>query len=373
MKYFDYGATTPVDKTILEAYNTTTNHFFANATSVHRLGQESFYMYEKATQEIKTLLNIPHHNVVYTFNATEANNLAILGYVKGYKKGKIITSKIEHASVFEVMKQLEKTYEVIYLDTDETGHINIDQFKQVLSNEVILVSIMWVNNVVGTIQDIQTIIECLKSYPKVRLHVDAVQGLGKIHPQFRLEDIDLFTFTAHKMYGPKGIAALCYQEDMQLHSLLYGSSAQFGIKPGTFDLSLVVCLAKTLKMQLGLIDTHHPYVKTLWLMLYQAFKTMEGVIINTPQQAINYYVFNVSIQNVLGETMVHHLEQEGIYVSTGSACSSKLAKPEKTIYAMTQDEKRAQSSIRITLSHLTTIEDVEALINSMRKIVKQYV
>lgn len=371
MIYFDYTATTPIDDEVLEAYVKASKTFFANSTSIHKLGQQSNHMIEVASNTIKDTLSLQSHKLIYTANATEANNMAILGVVNKYRntKSKIITSKIEHASVFNLYKELEKDFECIYLDVDESGQIDIDELEKTIDKDTILVSLMWVNNIVGSVQNIKRVIEIVNKYPKCKLHVDGVQGLGKVKPDFKFSDIDLFTISAHKLYGPKGIAGLFIKEGLEICPVFFGSSNQYSIKPGTMDVSLVVAMAKTIKKYCGLLDENSKKVKDLFLYLLDKVENNEylkkRIIINTPNANISYYVFNVSYPGLRGETIVHKFEEKEIYVSTGSACSSKLAKPEKTILAMTKDEKRATSSVRISLSPLCTYEQIDELVKVM--------
>jgi cysteine desulfurase len=367
MIYLDYAATTPVDKEVLDAYIKTTNNFFANASSLHKMGQESNYMYEVAIKEIQKTLNI-EHDIVFTANATEANNLGILGIAGKYDSGKIITTKIEHPSVYNVMKHLEDKFDVVYLDVDKQGIIDLKQLEKELTKDTIIVSIMWVNNIIGTIQPIDKVIQLIKKFPKVKLHVDAVQGLCKAIPNFDVTDIDLFTFSTHKIYGPKGIGGLFIKKNLELDKRLFGSPVQMGVKPGTFDLSLIVATAKSFKKFYPTTLERQNYVKKLWEKLFNALNTNPKIVINTPKENINYYIFNFSLPSINGETIVHALEQEEIYISTGSACSSKLKKPEKTIFAMTNDEKRSTTSVRISLSHLVKNEEIDAVIKCINKL-----
>lgn len=369
MIYLDYTATTPVDEEILETYIKTTHSFFANTSSLHKLGQESNYMYEKASNELINTIGLKDYNVVFTSNATEANNLSILGIVNKYKSGKIITTKIEHPSVYEVMKSLEDRFEVVYLDVDKNGIIDLEQLKNTIDNNTILVSIMWVNNIVGVVEPIEEVIKILKNYKKTKLHVDAVQGICKIVPNFNFNDIDMFTFSTHKLYGPKGIGGFFYKKGLTFAKTLYGSSVQFGIKPGTFDLSLIVSTTKVFKKYYPLTKINHENVKDKFDYLYKELENISKIHINTPKTDISNYILNISIPNNNGETIVHYLEQNDIYVSTGSACSSKLKQPEKTILAITKSEDYATSSIRISLSTLTTFDELDSLI----KKIKQYV
>ena len=367
MKYFDYTATTPVDSEILETYIKTTNNFFANASSLHKLGQRSNMMYTKAIEQLNETLDLTNHNVVFTSNATEANNLGILGICEKYEKGKIITTSIEHPSVFETIKSLEGKYEVVYLDITKDGVINLEQLKNEINNDTILVSIMWVNIIIGTIQPINEVIEIVKKYSKTKLHVDMVQGFCKVVPNFKYNDIDLMTFSTHKIYGPKGIGGLIYKNNIILSKRLFGSNMQNGVKPGTIDLALICSAVKSFKKFLPLTINHYNDVKQKHKYLRDNIKN-NNLVINTPINNISYYILNISIPYINGETIVHMLESNEIYVSTGSACSSKLKKPEKTILALTKSEKLATTSIRISLSHLTTYSELDELIEILNRI-----
>lgn len=357
--YFDYTATTKMDEDVLKAYLEIQNKYYANTTSLHSFGQKCNNIYEQMKNEIRSILNVSGE-IVFTSNATEANNLGILGLI-GDKKGKLITTKIEHPSVYEVFRTLEtQGYEVCYLDVLENGLIDIDMLEKEMNKDVILVSVMWVNNIVGAVQPIDKVIQILKKYPKAKLHVDAVQGICKIKPTFNFADIDTFSLSAHKFYGPKGIGALVYKKNITLKPRLFGSTAQQGIKPGTFDLGLVVGMTKALKKYYNEINEHFCYVKKLNEYIITKI-TNNNIVINS-NEICSPYIINISIPKILGETVVHIFESKEMYVSTGSACSSKLRKPEKTIYAMTKSEELAQTTIRISLSHLTTYDEADKLL-----------
>ena len=363
--YFDYTATTPIDSEVLDTYVMIEKKYFANTTSLHLLGQKANNIYEQMKDEVRKILRVDDE-VIFTSNATEANNLAIFGVVEG-KRGKIITTKIEHPSVYNVYKELEKEgYDVKYLDVNEKGLIDINELEKEMSNDVLLVSIMWVNNIMGAIEPINEIINIVKKYKHAKLHIDGVQGITKIKPDFNLNDIDLFTMSAHKFYGPKGIGLLLYKKNIDLSKRLYGSSSQNGVKPGTFDLGLVVCATKALKKYMNSCDEHYEYVKKLNDYLRKGI-TNNKIIINSSECA-SPYIFNISIPSIKGETLVHILEEKEMYVSTGSSCSSKLLKPEKTIYAITHSEEYAKTTIRISLSFLTTFTEIDELLKVLNNL-----
>lgn len=368
MIYLDYTATTPMDSEIIDLYARIEKDFFANSSSLNKLGQRSDFMINKCKDEIFETLNIRDSDIIFTANATEANNLAILGYLKKYRSGHIITTKIEHPSVFEVFKHLEEIgFNVTYLDIDSNGHIKLDELKEALTKDTLLVSIMWVNNIIGSIQPIDKVIEILKDYPKCKLHVDCVQGLCKVMPNFDYNDIDLLTFSAHKIYGPKGIGALIKRKNVEVGKVLYGSSAQLGLKPGTMDVGLVACTCKAVKKYYPKTLDNFKYVQKLQRELVDGLSKIKGLQINYIGESP--YIVNISIPNQNGETTLHKLEAYDIYVSTGSSCASKLKTPEKTILALTKDESLALSSIRISMSHLTKEEEINELINVLGRIV----
>lgn len=367
MIYLDYAATTPIRKEVMDVYIKTQNNFFANTSSLHKLGQESNFMFEKAKEELLDLLKLKNHDAIYTSNATEANNLGIFGVVKKHTAGKVITTKIEHPSVMEAIKEIERlNFQVVYLDVDKNGVIDLNQFEREMDNSVILVSIMWVNNIVGSIQPIEKVIEILKPYKKAKLHVDIVQGLGKCIPLFDYNDIDLMSFSTHKIYGPKGMGCLLYNNKLDLERCLFGSLSQKGIKPGTIDLALVVATTKAVKMCLEDLDTNFKYVQNL-NNYFRENLCNDKIIINSSTDG-SPYIINMSIPTVYGETIVHMFENEDIYISTGSACSSKLRKIEKTIYAMTKNEELSKTAVRISFSYLSfkaEVDKVMLLLNSL--------
>lgn len=370
MIYLDYTATTPVDDEILDTYIKSTKTFFANSSSIHMLGQRSNHMIEVCSQTIFGCLDIKNHNIIYTTNATEANNIGILGYCNKYRgQGKkIITTKIEHASVFNVFKSLENDFDVCYLDINQNGLVDLDKLEKEMDKNVVLISIMWTNNIIGTIQNVKEIINIVKRYKTAKLHVDCVQGICKVEPDFDFNDIDMFTISSHKIYGPKGIAALLVKRSIELNPIIYGSNAQFGLKPGTMDVALISAFAKAIKKYTVLIDKNREYVKRLWLRLYEGLKNNKKIVINTPRDNISYYIMNISIPGVKGETTIHKLENYEIYISTGSACSSKIEKPEKTVLALTKSNDLALSAVRISLSFLTKDEEIDEFIKVMELI-----
>ena len=377
MIYLDYAASTPVDEEVLANYCSVESKFFANITSLNMLGQKENYMYESLSADSLNSLGFKNHDIIYTSGATEANNIGLFGIANKYSSGTIITTKIEHPSVYEVMKSLESRFNVIYLDINSDGIIDINEFEKAMTKDTILVSIMWVNNIIGSIQPIGDVIRIMKKYPKAKLLVDATQGIGKIRPNFNIDDVDMFTFSTHKIYGPKGIGCLIKKKGLELSKLLQGSHSQYNLRPGTFDLALISATNLAIKKVIANLDNHYNYLKELYMYLYNGIKDIKEVVINSPLKYTSYSCMSISILNkgkfVKSETILHYLEQSEIYVSIGTSCSSKLAKPEKTILALTGDIDRSYSNVRISISHLTTYEEIDKLIEVLKKYGELYV
>lgn len=373
MIYFDSTATTKPTKEILELYNKISLEYWYNSSSAYTMGIKSNNLLQKSIEVVKEVLKLKDHNVIYTSGATEANNLAIHGICNNYinQNKRVITTKIEHPSVFNVFKSLETLgFDVVYLDIDSNGIINLNQLKESLTKETVLVSIMWVNNIIGSIQPINEVINILKEYPRCKLHVDAVQGLGKIKNNFDFNQVDLFTMSSHKLEGIKGSGALIYNNKINLISHIQGANQQLGIKPGTVDLASAVTTSKTIQNVYKNLDNNYNYV--LELNKYLRNKLNESnIIINSPVKNVSPYIVNISIKEHNAETIMHHLEQKEIYVSIGSACGSKTKKPEKTIYALTNDLTLATTSIRISLSHHNTKEEIDTLIKELKEYLKK--
>lgn len=369
MIYFDSTATTKPTKEILELYNKVSSEYWYNPSSAYNVALKANNLLIKSQNIVKESLGVANHNVIFTSGATEANNLAIFGICNNYLKDtkRIITSKIEHPSVYNVFKRLEEIgFDVIYLDVNEFSIVDLEQLKSSLNKDTILVSIMWVNNIIGSIQPIKEIVKILKDYPRCKLHVDSVQGLGKIKPDFNFNEIDLFTMSSHKLEGIKGSGALIYNNKINLTNHLVGANQQLGIKPGTIDLASSVTCAKTIQNAVKYQSEHFNKVLELNKYLEKKIKEIDQIAINTNTKYASPFIFNISIKEFNAETIMHYLEQKEIYVSIGSACGSKTKKPEKTIYAITNDQLLSTTSIRISLSHLNTFEEIDILVDELR-------
>ena len=367
MIYLDYSATTPVNESVLFSFNALNLEFIGNANSNHLLGINANNLINGATKQIKNLLKIDNCDVIYTSSSSEANNLALKGICLKYQnRGKhIITTKFEHSSINEVLKYLETIgFSVSYVESDSNGLINIDNLKSLLREDTILVTINHINSEIGIKQNIEEIGELLKNYSKCFFHVDMTQSIGKVSTN--LENVDLFSFSAHKIYGLKGIAALVKKKKIMLEPLIHGGNSTTIYRSGTPAHPLIAALAKALRLSITDLDKNYQYVQKLNLYLQDKLKEITGIFINSNEYCIPH-ILNISVSGVKSETLMRALSDEGIFVSTKSACSDENSYSE-SVYNLTHDLERSKESIRISLSYLTTYEELNKFIETLKEI-----
>ena len=369
--YLDYAATTPICEEVLESYCKLLKECYANSDSIHDSGTKASNYLKQARKQISNLLNCKENEIIFTSGSTESNNLAIKGVAFAYQnRGKhIITSKIEHPSIIESCKQLEEYFgfEITYLDIDAKGKIDLDQLKRSLRKDTILVSIMAVNNEMGSIQDIKRISKIIKENSTALYHVDATQSMCK--EKLDLSYADLYNFSSHKFYGLKGSSALIKKEKVRLMPILSGGQQENGYRGGTVNWISHVMLAKSLRLGLENIDEHYKYVKKLKEYLKEKLQNIDGFVVNSPTESTPY-ILNIYFKNKRGEVVMNALSNQGIYISTKSACSSRSKEYSSSIYELTKDHTVSKNSLRISLSHLTTIEELDIFVNKLKEIVE---
>ena len=369
MIYLDYAATTPVDKRVLESFDRTSIEYIGNPNSLHTEGVKAKKLMEAAVSQVATLLNVKENEVIFTSGATESNNLAINGVVEKYKdRGKtIITTKLEHSSILETVNYLEKNgYNIKYVKLDDNGLVDINNLKELLNDDVILVSICEVNSEIGIIQNINEIGEILKEYPRIIFHVDGTGAIGKKHVD--LSNIDLYSFSAHKIYGLKGVGVLVKKENITLEPIIHGGKSQSIYRGGTPALPLIVSTAKALKLVLSDLDYNISYVKELNSRLISGLKEVDGVSINS-NSVSSPFIVNFSVVGLKPETLLHALEEDEIYISTKTACSTDDYSI--GVLELTKDMERAKSSLRVSLSHLTKENEIDYFLTKLEeKIIK---
>ena len=373
MIYLDYSATTPVNEQVLDTFNKVSLNYIGNANSLHKLGLESKKIMNKSTEIVKEVLNLNNHEVIFTSSATEANNMAIKGIVESYQnRGKhIITTKLEHSSVLETFSYLEKKgYEVSYVKINEDGTVDLDDLQNLIRKDTILVSICHVNSEVGILQEIKKINKVIKDKNNLTFfHIDGTQAIGKIN--VAIKDIDLYTFSAHKFYGLKGIATLIKKKNINITPLIHGGKSQTDFRSGTPTIALMASLSKALKIAYTDFDKKYNLVENLNEQLVKNLKNNENIIINSSSTSIPH-IINISIPGIKPETLLHYLEQKDIYISTKTACS-KDNSDSLTLTTLNKDKLISSSSIRISISHLTKNDEIEMFTNVLNQAIKDLI
>ena len=359
MIYLDYSATTPVDDRVLDTFVKVTRDYIGNPNSLHELGVEAKKLIDASTKQIADILKVKESEVIYTSGASEANNMAIKGICFKYKnRGKhIITTTLEHSSVLEVFKYLESEgFEVSYAKLDENGVVDIDELKKIIRDDTILVSICSVNSEVGVRQPVEEIGLLLKDYPKLYFHSDVTQSIGKEKVDFT--NIDLASFSGQKFYGMKGVGCLIKKETIILESLIHGGKSTTVFRSGTPATALIVSLAKAMRLAYENYEEKRRKVSELNKYLIDGLSKL-NIDINSNDKCIPHIV-NLSLRNIKSETMLHALEKDNIYISTQTACSQ--GNYSLAVFSVTNDKEKASRSIRISLSHLTTKEEIDKFI-----------
>lgn len=369
MVYLDYAATTPLHQDVLKTYYQLLNNYFYNADSIYSQGIEVNRLMEKSRQLIANALSVKDDEIIFTSCGSEANNMAIKGIAFQYQnRGKhIITTSIEHSSVYETCKELEDVFgfEVTYLPVDKTGHISIEDVKNSIRKDTILISVMYVNNELGSIQPINEIKMLLKDFPLIKFHVDMVQALGKM--PIHLDGIDCASFSAHKIYGLKGSGLLYKNKKTTLVPLINGGQQEFSLRGGTSNACTNIVLAKTLRLALENASEKEKYVKELNQYLKEELKKLDDVVINTGGLSSSH-IINFSCAGYKPEVILHALEEKDILISTRSACSSHTSDVSRIMKQLHIDEDIAKSALRISISDLTKKEELDKFIYCLKEI-----
>lgn len=373
MIYLDNGATTKPHPEVLESFQKVSENYFANPSSIHELGGTVSDLQSEARKQIAQILGVEPEEIVFTSGGTEGNNLAIKGIALEHQnRGKhIITSKVEHPSVYNTCKSLETLgFEVTYLPVNRHGIVDVEDVKQALRDDTVLVSIMHVNNEIGSIQPIEAIADLLIEYPKVFFHIDAVQSLGKVPLDLSHEGIDLATFSGHKINGLKGTGVLYVNKGTTLFPLFHGGGQEFGIRSGTENVAGNVAFAKALRLIKEKEQAKRHELNEIRMKLYEALEQMEGVEMNSPKEGAPHIV-HVSVPGFKPEVIIHALYDQGIVISTQSACSSKREEESRVLKACGHDRKRASSGLRITLSYDTTEAEVQTFLQAFERVLNE--
>ena len=370
MIYFDNAATTKIYDDALTSYVQVSQKFFGNPSSLHQLGVDAYQVLTKARAQVASLLSVQPEEIFFTSGGTESNNWAIKGTAleKSVFGKHIITTKIEHPSVIQTCKQLERFgFEVTYLDVDSKGIVSVDQLKESIRKDTILVSVMAVNNEVGAVQPIAEIAQVLEAFPSIHFHVDAVQAVERASQLLAIGRIDLLSLSAHKFHGPRGVGIMYKKFGRKIQALLTGGGQEKGERSTTENLPGIVATTKALRMALE----EESVTGELRSQLWKELATKSEIRIFSPEDGASH-VLCFAIKGVRGEVVVHAFENHGIYISTTSACSSKKADSSSTLYAMDVPNEWATGAVRVSFSNDNTKEEVEQFIDVLHQLMKQF-
>lgn len=374
--YLDYAATTPMDERVAKKmmeYMTRDGIFGNPASRSHRFGWQAEEAVDIARNQIAELIGADAREIVFTSGATESDNLAIKGAAHFYQtKGKhIITCKTEHKAVLDTCRQLEREgFEVTYLEPEDNGLIDFAKLEAAIRPDTIIISIMHVNNEIGVIQDI-TRIGALCRAKKIIFHVDATQSVGKIPVNVKEMNVDLMSFSSHKLYGPKGIGGLyvCRKPRVRLEALIHGGGHERGMRSGTLPVHQIVGMGEAYRIAKEEMDSEMARITLLRDRLYNGFKDMEEVYVNGSMEQRVGNNLNISFNFVEGESMMMSLRD--IAVSSGSACTSASLEPSYVLRALGRNDELAHSSIRFSLGRWTTEEEIDYTIDLVKKAVNK--
>jgi len=370
--YLDNGASTKVDPRVVKVMIPYFNEKYGNASSLHEFGNEASLSLEKARGIIAKKIGAKREEIIFTSGGTESDNLAIIGAAQGGKiKGKnhIITSNIGHPAVLNTCKELEEQgFDVTYLKVNKQGFIEPKDVKNAITSKTILVSIMHANNEIGTIQPIREIGQICKDM-RVLFHTDAVQSFTKVSIDVRKDNIDLASFSSHKIHGPKGIGALYVRKGIKLKKIIHGGKHEFNLRPGTENVAGAVGFAKAVQL-VKKADLER--ILTLRNKLINVvLKNIPKVSLNGSKQNRLCNNANICFNDVEGETIGMYLSMKGVATSTGSACASKSLSPSKVLMAIGLNHTQANSSVRMTLSKFTTEKEINYVLKVLPKLIKK--
>lgn len=367
MIYLDYAANTNVDKRVLKKYNEITLKYYANPNSTHSLGLKAKNKIEKSTEKVAQYFNTKKENIIYTSGATESNNLVITGLAESNTKNKrhIIISSIEHKSIIAPCNALiDKGYEITMIPLDKDGKVDLEILKKSIRKDTLLVSIIGVDSELGTIQPIEEIGKITKQH-NVLFHTDLTQGIGKI--KINYENIDFLTFAPHKFFGLNTIGVLINFNNVKLIPLIKGGKSTTIYRSGTPSPANVLSLEKALEIAMNNMEKRTKKVKKLKEYLINELLKIDDIHINTPKCSIPH-ILNFSIKNA--NDIVEKLNKKNIYVSTKSACSETQSMS-NSVFSITKNKTYAKNSIRVSISHLTTIKELKKFIKVLKEIINE--
>lgn len=363
--YLDNSATTAVSAAAAAKASEMMTQIYGNPSSLHGMGVDAEREVEAARDSIAEALGVMSKNILFTSGGTEANNTAIFGTAQALRRrgSRIIISSVEHSSVYESVARLKESgFDVQYAPVEGSGVIRLDELEALLTPQTILVSVMAVNNETGSVQPTEQIARLVhRLSPEAYFHVDAVQAFCKMVLKPKKWGVDLMTVSAHKIHGPKGIGALYLRDGARIIPLLYGGEQQKKLRPGTESTPLIAAFGEAVRE--ADIAGNLQAIRELNAYAMERLSGIDSVCLNSPPDALPY-IINLSVEGIRSETMLHHLEGYGVYISSSSACAK--GKPSYVLSAMGLNRERVDSSVRVSFSKFSTREDIDALIEGLQ-------
>lgn len=377
MIYFDNSATTPIYPQVLDTYMKTSQRIIGNPSSLHDLGSQANRLLEQARKQIAQLIQVEANEIYFTSGGTEGDNWVLKGTAIEKKTfGRhIIISDIEHPAVSETAQQLAQNgFELSVAPVDENGFVKVDELAKLIRKDTILVSVMAVNNEVGSIQPISEISACLENHPTIHFHVDAVQAIGRVDQDLWLTPrVDFATFSAHKFHGPRGVGFIYWKHGRKLAPLLNGGGQEKNFRSGTENVAGIVAMAKALRLYQDKIAEKPQYMATIRQYLIESLEQYPNVTVFS-RETENFapHILCFALKGVRGEVLVHALEEKQIYTSTTSACSSRKKIAGSTLHAMKVPDTLATSAIRVSLDDSNTIAEAEQFMIIFNQLYKKF-
>ena len=383
--YLDYGATTPVSREVFLAMEPYFSEKFGNASSIHFMGEEAAQTVQKAREQVAEYLGAAPEEIIFTSGATESNNLTIKGVAKKFhaqnpgKKPHIITTKIEHHCVIDSIKSLEEAgqIEATYLGVSNEGIVELEELKSAIKENTILISVMYVNNEIGTVQPIKEIGRLIKELndkreQKILFHTDAVQAVNYFDCEVGNLGVDFLSFSGHKIYGPKGVGVLYVKKGSSLARIQDGGSHEFGLRAGTLNVPGIVGVGEAIEQIRKEKEKNAEFVKKLRDKLIAGIlENIPGAYLNGSREMRSPNNANLRFDNVEGEALLYALSFEGIAVSTASACASKSLKPSHVLSALGLPPEQAHGSVRITLGKYLEEEDINYVLEIFPRVIEK--
>lgn len=368
MIYMDNAATTRPLPSVLETFQQVSETYYYNTASIHQAGRKADELLTLSRRQILDIADLNSYDCIFTSGATESNNIAIQS-VLGRKKqfgSTILVSELEHPSVINVIDALKDDFEVKFIRTTWNGSVDLSHLTELLDDDVIFVTVMALNNIVGSRQPVEDIVEILKDYPKVHFHVDATQAVGKTTVDYH--SVDSLSISAHKFYGVKGAGALIVKDRKYIAPVYFGGGHEYNIRSGTVNLPAVAAMARAMRISAGEGRDKADLIAGYNKRIREELAGLSSIVI---QPGDVPHILNISYAGAKGEVVVNALAAHDIMVSTTSACASKLAELNETLTAMNNSRAVIEGSIRISLSNYTSEDEVYELIKALREVYEE--